>query len=295
MGGAVGAEHARKVLKVMDLAAKTGAPVVALFDSMGVRLKEGVDAVNAYASIAAKTAQLSGVVPQIAVVLGQCAASAAMVAVQNDLVIVGENGRMFMNGPQVVSANTPDKVDAKSLGGAQACLKNGLAQLACGSDEEAIAMARALVCMLPSNNLEDAPVDLTQPDDVNRLIPQLDQIDTVTDVKTVLADIADNGKVLELGAACAPEMVVALAAIGGRTVGFVATQPNVGEGALTAEGCHKAARFVRLMDCYNVPVITLCDSVGISVAGAAGQCQLARGCAQLSAALAEASVPASPW
>lgn len=122
--GAVGAEHARKVIKVMDLAAKTAHRVVALFDSMGVRLKEGVDAVNAYASISAKTAQLSGVVPQIAVVLGSAPPRPAMVAVQNDLVIVGESGRMFMNGPQVVSANTPDKVDAKSLGGAQACLKN---------------------------------------------------------------------------------------------------------------------------------------------------------------------------
>ena len=290
MGGAVGAEHARKVIKVMDLAAKTGAPILALFDSMGVRLKEGVDAVNAYAQISAKTAQLSGVVPQIAVVLGQCAASAAMIAVQNDLVIIGENGRMFMNGPQVVSANTPDRVDAKTLGGAKACLKNGLAQVACGGDEEAIAMARRVVCMLPANNLEDAPVELTQPDDVNRLIPELDQIDTVTDVKTVIAAIADNAQVLELGDDCAPEMVVALAAIGGRSVGFVATQPSVGEGALTAAGCRKAARFVRLMDCYNIPVITLCDSTGLGVACAAGQGELARACAQLSAALADASV-----
>ena len=284
MGGAVGAEQAKKILKVMDMARKTGAPVVSMFDSMGARLKEGVDAVNAYAQIAAKTAALSGVVPQIALVMGQCAASAAMIAALHDFVIVAGDDRLFMNGPQVVSANTGVQVDAKALGGPEACLKNGSAHLVANEDNEAIAYARKLVALLPANNLDEAPVELTAADDPNRPIPEFDALSEIGDLRAVLAPIADVGSVVELSKDFAPDMITAIAAVDGRTVGFVGAQ-----GLLSVNGCVKAARFVRTMDAFNVPVVTLVNCAGFEIASACAQGELARACAKLLSALGEAT------
>ncbi|MDO4549057.1 MAG: carboxyl transferase domain-containing protein [Clostridia bacterium] len=289
--GAVGAEQARKIIKVMDLAAKTGSPIIAMFDSMGARVKEGIDAVDAYAQIAAKTAKVSGVIPQIALVLGQCAASAAMIATLNDIVIVADDGRLFVNGPQVVSANTGETVDAKALGGPEACAKNGICHLTASSDAEAIALSRRVLKMLPANNIEDAPIDFTQVDDINRLTPEFETIDTVEDMNAVINSIADEGSVIELSPAFAPEMITALGSIGGRTVGFVATQPAINGGALTCLGSRKAARFIRMLDCFNISVVTICDSTGLAVHKASEQGELAKATAQLTCALNDVSTP----
>ncbi|MDL2205757.1 methylmalonyl-CoA carboxyltransferase [Eubacteriales bacterium OttesenSCG-928-N13] len=288
-GGAVGAEHARKVLKVMSMAQKTGAPVVAMFDSTGARLLEGVNAVDAYAQIAAKTAALSGVVPQVALVLGQCAASAAMIAAMNDVVIQSEAGRLFVNGPQLVSANTGKQVTSEQLGGMEASSATGIAQMTAKTDAEAVALARKTVMLLPSNNLEDAPTDFASVDDVNREAPELNVIDTVGDIKEVLVKVADAGSVLEFSAEYAPEMVIALGAIGGRTVGFVATQPSVDQGSLTVKGSAKAARFISMCDSFNIPLVSLVDTVGMAIRCEKGQGKLARAGAQLISALSEAT------
>lgn len=288
-GGAMGQEHARKVLKVMDLAQKTGAPVIAMFDSAGARLLEGVNAVNAYAQIAAKTAALSGVVPQIALVMGQCAGSSAMIAAMNDIVIASDAARLYVNGPQVVSANKGKQVSAEQLGGAEACAASGIAQLTAKTDEEAIALARKAAVLLPSNNLEDAPLDFASVDDVNREQPELNDIESVSDVREVLGKIADAGSLLELAPGYAPEMVTALCAIGGRSVGFVATQPSVDEGNLTQEGCAKAARFIQVCDSFNIPLVSLVDSTGMAISCDKGQGKLARAGALLTSALSEAT------
>lgn len=288
-GGAVGAEHARKVLKVMEMAQKTGAPVVAMLDSKGARVLEGVDALAAYAQIAGKTAALSGVVPQIALVMGQCAASAAMIAAMNDVVICSEAGRLYVNGPQVVSANTGKQVTAEQLGGAEASAKNGMAQLCAKTDAEAIAMARKLFAMLPDNNLDDAPVDLTCADDMNRELPEYNAIDAVTDARALVNALADAGSAMEFSAKYAPEMITTLGTLGGRTVGFVANQPSEDEGRLTVKGMKKAARFVALCDSFNIPVVSLVDTMGLSVACDCQQAELARAGAQLISALSEAT------
>lgn len=290
MGGAVGADQARKVLKVMNLAQKTGMPVVAMFDSKGARLTEGVDAVNAYAQIAAKTAQLSGVVPQIALVMGECAGSAAAIATMNDIVIASDAARLFVNGPQVVAANTGKDVDAATYGNAESLLKSGLAQLSGKSDEEAVACARAIVALLPGNNLEDAPMDITVPDDVNREMPEYNAIDRVTDARALLMTVSDGSQLIELNKDYADEMITAFGRIGGQTVGFIATNPEKEEGSLTVDGCAKAARFVRLCDCFNIPINTFVDSTGLQVAKACGQADLARAAAQLTFALTDATV-----
>ena len=142
---------------------------------------------------------------------------------------------------------------------------------------------------MPSNNLEDAPLELTAPDDVNRLIPEFDAINTVEDIRAVLAPVADQGSLLELSPEYAPEMVTAFATIGGRAVGFLATQPLINGGALTVKGCGKAARFARLLDCYNIPMISFVDSTGVAVERACGQGDLTRAQAQLMSALSDAS------
>ena len=288
-GGAVGAEHARKVLKVMDLAAKTGAPVVAMFDSIGARLLEGVNAVDAYAKIAAKTAALSGVVPQVALVMGQCAGSSAMICAMSDIVVQSGAGRLFVNGPQVVSANTDARVSAETLGGIEASMSSGIAQLAAKTDEEAIELARKAIVLLPANNLEDSPVDFGATDDVNRQLTALNAIDTVTDIKDVLTQLADADTLLTLSDGYATEMLVALGAIGGRTVGFIANDPTVDEGALTVKGCAKAARFASICDSFNIPTVALVDSTGLGIAKSSAQGKLARAGAQLMSALAEST------
>ncbi len=288
-GGAVGREHARKIVKVMELAKKTGSPVVSMYDSMGAKLLEGVAAVDAYAQIAAQAAQLSGVVPQIALVMGQCAASAAVIAMMSDVIICSSAARLYVNGPQVVSANTGETVDAEKLGGAAACAAGGVAHLVGKTDGEAILLARQVVGMLPDNNLDASPVDLAGADDFNRLAPALNELTASPDAHVVIDAVADLGSVLELGAGHADSMITALAKLGGRTIGIVATQPVKDGGALTACGMKKAARFVRFCDSFNLPILTLVDSTGFSVAGASGQAALAGAGAALMGALSEAA------
>ena len=287
-GGAVGEKHARKVLKVMDMAEKTGAPIVAMLDSAGAKLDEGVQALNAYAMIAAKATELSGVVPQVALILGPCGGTASVIAQIADVTVQSKNGQLFVNGPLVVSAATGKKVDMKEIAGSEASHKSGAAMLVTETDEEAAAMARKLIGMLPVNNMDEAVYPET--DDLNREIPQFDAIDTVDDIRDVIAAVVDNGDYIELYSEFAPSMVTALGKIGGRTVCFIANQPNKDEGRLTVYGCKKAARLASFADVFSIPVVTFVDSLGLKISGAP-QGELARAGASLLYALSENSAP----
>ena len=282
-GGAVGAAQAGKILKVLSLAEKTGCPVIAIMDSYGARLDEGMAAVNAYASIMAKSADLSGVIPQIALVLGPCGGGAAMCAAMSDIVIVGKAGQLFVNGPQFVSAQLGKNITMEEMAGPAASVKSGAAHIAAGSDEEAIECARDLVGMLPANNLDSCFYMGDTSDDADRPLTGFDAIDTVTEVRDLIKAVADDGEVVELGETFAPEIVTALARVAGTTVGFVATQGAKDGGRLTVEGCRKAARFVRFLDSFSIPAVTLADTQG-SAANTAAQGELAlAGAALLSA------------
>lgn len=287
-GGSVGAAHARKVCKVMELAEKTGAPVVAILDTAGARLDEGIDAMDAYAKMAGKANEISGVVPQIALVLGPCGGIASAIAGMSDVTVMSKNGALFVNGPLVVSAVAGKNVDMETLAGPVASVKSGMAQLIAETDEEAIAKARKIVAMLPSNNMADAE-DFSS-DDINRELNELNAINSLDDVRDLLTRVADMNEIIELGEDFAPSMITALAKIGGTTVGFVANQAAKDEGRLTVYGCKKAARFVNLCDCFSIPVITVVDSMGMKIS-AAPQGELARAGAQLMFAYAEASTP----
>ena len=283
-GGSVGMAHARKVLKVMELAEKTGAPVYAILDTAGARLDEGIDAMNAYAMMAGKVSALSGVVPQVAIVLGQCGGIASAIAGMSDITIMSKNGSLFVNGPQVVSAVAGKDIDLNQLAGPDASMKSGVAQLVADSDEEAIALARKLAGFLPANNMDEVIGDTI--DDVNRELGDLNALQSVDDVRDIIKRVADMNDVIELSEGFAPSMVTAIAKIGGTTVGFIANQPSKDGGRITVYGAKKASRFVSFCDCFSIPVVSIVDSMGMKVS-TAPQGELARAGAQLMYALTE--------
>lgn len=285
-GGAMGEGAAKKIVELLKLAGKTGAPVVAMADSAGADLNEGAKALNAYARIMKETAALSGVVPQISLILGPCAGGAAFVPELTDVVIAVEKiGQMFVTGPQVVSARTGRNVTAEDLGGAKKLVASGAAQIAVASEDEAFAMARRVLSFLPDNNQEDA--QLVSADDLNR---QLD-IDTYYDAHDIVARIADFNDYVELTRDFAPNMVTALARLGGRSVGIVANNPATHDGVLCASACKKAARFIRLCDCFNIPVVTLVNTPGQNTVDEEKNAAAVSAAAQLIFAYAEAVVP----
>lgn len=283
--GAMDAAQADKIVRIMDLAVKTGAPVVALLDSAGADLTKGVSALDAYARIMAKTAQISGVVPQISVIAGPCAGGATAIPAMGDFVVAANTAEMFVTGPQVVSARTGKDISAKELGGAETLDANGLAHLCAASEAEAFAQVRRLIALLPANNEEDAP--MLMQDDLNR---QLD-IDSYYDAHDLLARVADFGDYLELQKGYAKSMIVALGRLGGRSVGFLANNPAQEDGALNDQACQKAARFVRMCDCFNIPVISFVNTAGQGTVTACENAKAIKGSAQLIGAYAEASVP----
>ena len=256
MDGAVGAKQAKKIVKVLELARKTGTPVVTLCDSNGARVGEGAAALEAYADIYAHMARLSGVVPMIAVVAGPCVGAAAMTAQLSDIVLVAKPaGALLVAGPQVLASTMGKDLKAEDLGGGKTAVEYGAAHLACESEEEAIASVKTLLGMLPANNLEDAP--FAPEEDMNRLVEGLE---AGADGREVIAALADTGSVVELGKGFTGA-VTALGRMAGRTVAFVYT----GKGDTCDKRMNKITHFVRFADCYNIPVVSLVDSTGFEL------------------------------
>ena len=209
-GGAMGQMQAQKIVKVLDLAQKTGAPVIALCDSAGVRIDEGAAAMNAYASVFTRLAKLSGVVPVIALVLGPVVGGAAMIAQLADITIEAENvGQLMVYGPQVMSAISGKTVDAKAVGGAKAMAAQGGVALTAKDEDEAISLAVQVLDYLPGCNAEDAAIVDT--DDMNRILPVLD----AADAESQLAAMADGAAYVELFKDYGKEIRVALTRVGG--------------------------------------------------------------------------------
>ena len=256
MDGAVGEKQAKKIVKVLELARKTGTPVVTLCDSNGARVGEGAAALEAYADIFAHMARLSGVVPMIAVVAGPCVGAAAMTAQLSDIVLVAKPaGALLVAGPQVLASTMGKDLKAEDLGGGKTAVEYGAAHLACESEEEAIATVKTLLGMLPANNLEDAP--FAPEEDMNRLVEGLA---AGADGREVITALADTGSVVELGKGFTGA-VTALGRMAGRTVAFVYT----GKGDTCDKRMNKITRFVRFADCYNIPVVSLVDSTGFEL------------------------------
>lgn len=297
IGGALGEMHAEKICKVMDMAVKMGAPIVAVCDSAGARLQEGLDALKGFGDIFRRSALLSGVVPYISVVAGPCAGGASFVPAMSDFVfMIDKTSQMFITGPSIIKGSTNDDITAETLGGAQVhAEKSGMSAVTCGDEEECFAQVRALLSYLPSNNLEMA-AEPSCTDDLNRLSEKLTGIvpedsKTAYDVKEIIAEVVDGGVFYEMFKYYAQNIVTGFAKMNGMTVGIVANQANVKDGVLDSNASDKGARFVRFCDCYNIPIITFTDAPGYAPCLKAENNGLIRHAAKLVYAFAEATVP----
>ncbi len=264
--GAVGITHSKKIIKLYKLAAKTGTPVVAIHDSNGAFIDGGVDALSAYGDMLKWTSNVSGVVPQIAVIAGTCAGSAAMMACSSDFVIMSKNAEFFMAPPFTEGAGT-----------AESAAKSGTAALVCDDDKEAVESARKLVSMLPMNNL--SPVPMFEFDNPVSAYGK--------SAEEIVKSFADNDSVLELSADFGGASYTAFASVLGATIGVVATSKT--EDKLTAQDCSKIARFVRTCDAFAIPVVTLIDTEGFAVSAESELAGSIRNMAMLANAYAEAT------
>jgi len=268
LGGSLGETHSRKICRIMDMAVHNGAPIIGLIDSGGARIQEGVHSLGGYGEIFRRNAQYSGIVPQISLMLGPCAGGAAYSPALTDILIMAEKtSYMFLTGPEVIKTVTGEVVDFESLGGADVHLSiSGTTHLSAVSDIEAIALCRKVLSYLPSNHIENPPFTATadspdrQDEALNHLIP-LDPTEAYS-MHEAVEQIVDHGSFLELQSGFAQNAMVGLARLNGYPVGIIAQEPMVMAGVIDIDSADKITRFVRLCDCYNLPVITFVDSPG---------------------------------
>ena len=296
-GGALGATHAAKIVKLMDLALKIGAPILGLNDSGGARIQEGVAALGGYADIFLRNTLASGVVPQISCIMGPCAGGAVYSPAITDFVLMVEGtSYMFITGPDVVKAVTHEQVTKEALGGAAThAEKSGVCQLTAPSDEQCLGLLRELLAFLPSNNGQDAP-RVRSADSATRESPALDSLIPTEsskpyDMRDVLRLVVDDGYFFELSPRFAANILTGFARIDGRTVGIVANQPSVLAGVLDIDASVKGARFVRFCDCFNIPIVTFVDVPGFLPGVAQELGGIIRHGAKLLYAFCEATVP----
>ena len=267
-GGSLSEAYARKICKVMDLAMKTGVPVIGLNDSGGARIQEGVVSLAGYADIFLRNTLASGVVPQISAVMGPCAGGAVYSPAITDFVFMVKNtSYMFVTGPDVIKAVTHETVSADELGGATTHgTTSGVAHFAADSEEECLALIRELLTFLPPNNVDDPPLRPTRDaadrrdDTLQSLVPA--QPNKPYDMKEVVRTVLDDHYFFEVHAGFAPNLIVGFGRLDGRPVGIVANQPAHLAGCLDINASVKGARFVRFCDCFNIPLVTFEDVPG---------------------------------
>jgi propionyl-CoA carboxylase beta chain len=267
-GGSLSGAFAEKVCKVMDLAAKVGAPFIGLNDGAGARIQEGVVSLGGYGDVFLRNVMVSGVIPQISAIMGPCAGGAVYSPAMTDFIVMVKNtSNMFITGPDVVKTVTHEEVTPEHLGGAVThATKSGVTCYAANSEQEAIAYIRNLLSFIPQNNLEEPPFVATD-DDPHRMDPSLraivpDDANKPYDMKQLIQLVVDDGNFLEVHAAWAKNIVCGFARFGGRSVGIVANQPAHLAGVLDSDSSKKAGRFVRFCDAFNLPIVTFVDVPG---------------------------------
>ncbi|NQT27809.1 methylmalonyl-CoA carboxyltransferase [candidate division KSB1 bacterium] len=267
-GGSLGEMHAKKICKVMDMAAKAGAPMVGFNDSGGARIQEGIDALSGFGEIFFRNARTSGVIPQISVIMGPCAGGAVYSPAMTDWVfMVKKTSFMYITGPEVIKTVTGEKTNHEELGGALAHnTKSGNAHFACNDEQDAINGVKTLLSFLPDNNMGEPPYIMPS-DSPERICPELDTIipeDTkkAYNMRDVIHSIVDNGAFFESHQHYAENIITALARLNGRPVGIIASQPQYLAGCLDINASDKAARFIRTCDAFNIPLINLVDVPG---------------------------------
>ena len=296
-GGSLGEMHGLKICKILDMALKTGSPVIGLNDSGGARIQEGVASLGSYAEIFFRNVRASGVIPQISVIMGPCAGGAVYSPAITDFVImVDGTSHMFITGPEVIKTVTNEEVSFEDLGGASThATKSGVTHFTAVDDEEALELTRELISMLPSNNLQKAPVLPTR-DSIDRTCDKLqslvpDNPKEPYDIIVAIEETVDDGAFLEVQSEYAMNIVVGFARLGGHTIGVVANQPNFLAGCLDIDASIKAARFVRFCDSFNIPLLTFVDVPGFLPGASQEWGGIIRHGAKLLYAYAEATVP----
>ena len=304
-GGSLGEVYGEKIVKVMDLAAKIGCPVIGINDGGGARIQEGVVALGLYGEIFMRNVRSSGVIPQISLVMGPCAGGAVYSpAITDFTVMVDGTSHMFITGPDIIKTVTGEEVDFEDLGGGRAHnTKSGVAHYLAEDEADAFSYVKELLRFLPSNNLSEPPAfpapeptagaiadALTDTDlELDAIIP--DSPNTPYDIHEVITRVLDEGEFLEVHALFAPNIVVGFGRIEGRSVGVVANQPTQFAGCLDIDASEKAARFVRTCDAFNIPVLTFVDVPGFLPGTEQEWDGIIRRGAKLIYAYAEATVP----
>ena len=268
LGGSLGEYHAEKIVKVQNMAMKMGAPIVGLNDSGGARIQEGVNALSGFGKIFYNNTIASGVIPQISVIMGPCAGGAVYSPAITDFVfMVDKTSQMFITGPQVIKTVTGEDVSAEALGGAMTHNSvSGVAHFIGKDDRDTLMQVRDLLSYMPSNNLETAPIYVTN-DDPNRQIPEFNEIipenpNKAYDMYQVIRGLADDGVILDVMPHYAKNMITCYIRLDGQTVGVIANQPKFGAGCLDINASDKAARFIRRCDAFNTPLLTIEDVPG---------------------------------
>jgi propionyl-CoA carboxylase beta chain len=296
-GGSLSEAYAGKICKVMDLAMKTGAPIVGLNDSGGARIQEGVASLAGYAEIFLRNTLASGLVPQLSAVLGPCAGGAVYSPAITDFIFMVESSSyMFITGPDVIRAVTHEEVTKEELGGAHThAARSGVAHRAFADEPACLEALRELLSFLPQNNREDPPRRSTR-DRADRADPALDTLVPLDpskpyDMRALLAGVVDDGHIFDIHPEYAPNIIVGFARLDGRPVGVVANQPAHLAGCLDIDASLKAARFVRFCDCFNLPLVTFVDVPGFLPGTAQEFGGIIKHGAKLLYAFAEATVP----
>ena len=261
-GGSLGEVMGEKMVKVMDLAARIGCPVIGINDSGGARIQEGVVSLGAYGDVFVRNVQCSGVIPQISLIMGPCAGGAVYSPAMTDFIfMVKETSHMFITGPDVIRTVTGEEVEFEELGGAMTHnTKSGVAHFAADDEESCLEDARYLMSFLPQNNLE-LPPRMDTGDDPDREDPELDTIvpdnpNKPYDMRDVVNRIVDNGEFFEVQEHFAKNMIIGFSRLNGRPIGVVGNQPAQLAGVLDIASSEKAARFVRFCDAFNIPLLT---------------------------------------
>ncbi len=296
-GGSLSEAMGEKMAKVMDLAMKTGAPVIGLNDGGGARIQEGVASLGGFGDIFLRNVLASGVIPQISVIMGPCAGGSVYSPALTDFIFMTQNtSQMFITGPDVIKTVTGEDVTQEELGGALAhATRSGVAHFAIDSEEDTLAEVRRLFSFLPLNNMEDPP-RLDTGDDIARRTDDLlnivpDDSSKAYDVREVIYHVVDDSDFMEVHAQFAQNIVVGFGRLAGRPVGIVANQPLYLAGVLDIDSSRKAARFVRFCDAFNIPILTLVDVPGFLPGVAQEYGGIIVHGAKLVYAYAEATVP----
>ena len=296
-GGSLSASNAKKIVKVQQLALKNGAPIIALNDSGGARIQEGIESLSGYADIFYQNTMASGVIPQISAILGPCAGGACYSPALTDFIfMVKEKSHMFVTGPDVVKTVIHEEVSKEELGGAMThSSKSGVTHFMCNTEEELLMSIRELLSFLPQNNMDETKKQNCT-DETNREDAVLDTIvpadpNVPYDMKDIIERVVDNGYFFEVMPNFAKNILIGFARLAGRSVGIVANQPAYLAGVLDIDASDKASRFIRFCDCFNIPLITFEDVPGFLPGYTQENNGIIRHGAKIVYAFAEATVP----